>query len=94
MAVSTLRLEITNDATIKLVVSRRNLFALLDKLDNGVDGHESECTIEGHHIVIEGELCSGKSYFLKAESDAEHYGHQDRVNAPAGAMHPDTESRL
>lgn len=62
-----------------LVVSRRNLLALLVKLD----GHPSDsfCMIGG------GSEAPG--FFLKAEPDEVHYAYR-----PFGLMHPSTERAM
>ena len=65
------------DGTI--VLSRRNLLALLSKLDGNPP--ESFCMIRG------GDDAPG--VIIKAEEDDEHYA--DRA---AGRMHPDTENLI
>ena len=69
---------------IEVRISRRNLTVLLDKLDNGINGEESACTIF-KEIEDFGEL------ILVAESDEEHYTNK---GITPGVMHPDTESRI
>lgn len=68
-----------------IVLSRRNLLTLLEKLD----GHppNSACTI--------GAPPQYGHYEVKAEPDHVHYFHRDReAHGVAGAMHPDTELHL
>ena len=62
-----------------IVLSRRNLLALLAKLDGHPEG--SACTIAGG--------ADAPGFLVRAEEDDVHYA--DR--AP-GRMHPETEARL
>lgn len=80
-----MRLEIKgDDARMRIVLSRRNLLALLHKLD--MPG--SARTIEGHYIYVDGILLPADGAFLvSSEDDEEHYA--GRV--PAGIMHQETE---
>jgi hypothetical protein len=85
MRVEFMRAERTDTRVAGLVLSRRNLLALLAKLDGAPDG--SACTIMapiqyGH-------------FFVRAEEDDEHYVHPEReAQADPGPMHPDTEARM
>lgn len=70
--------------TATVVLSRRNLATLLDKIDNGITDGESACTIlttyntEGYVLIVQ------------AEPDDLHYSER----LPPGKMHPETESRI
>lgn len=66
---------------IKVTLSRRNLLALLAKLDG--QPYESMCTI--YTETPYGKLS------VKAQEDAIHY--KDRP-LPPGEMHPDTETQI
>lgn len=70
-------MKLEADGTI--VLSRRNLLALLTKLD----GHppNSHCMIEGGY--------EARGVVIRAEEDEAHYSER-----PAGEMHPDTEERI
>lgn len=85
MARLRIRLDETGRPNAALVVlSRRNLLALLHKLD--MPG--SLRTLTNSDVEIEGEYAEGFVFCLQAESDGEHYA--KRPDAP-GAMHPLTE---
>lgn len=77
-----MRLEL--DHGIVIILSRRNLHALLIKLDSP----GSTCTLVGTDARIDGKP-TAVIFGARAEPDHIHY--RDR---PAGAMHPDTEARL
>lgn len=75
-----MRLEIRADTGLpQLVLSRRNLLALLKKLDGNPLG--SACTIQGG--------LDANGLFVKAEEDDVHY-----ADRPAGRMHPLTELHI
>lgn len=62
--------------TFVVTLSRRNLLALLHKLD-----------MEGSARTIQCEIGDVALLQVRAEDDAEHYADRE----PAGDMHPDTE---
>lgn len=63
-----------NDGTI--VLSRRNLRTLLNKIDDP----ESSKTIEGGDDAL--------GVRIVAECDSDHYNHPDRLSRTAGPVHP------
>lgn len=69
-----------------IYLSRRNLLALLAKLD----GHppDSRCTI--------GSPSTTEYFLITAEEDDVHYEHASRetTRGMAGPMHPDTEEHI
>ena len=69
---------------VKVALSRRNLKALLAKLD----GHPP-----GSAKTLSYPMANGDVLWVTAEEDDAHYSHPER-EAPAGAMHPETETRL
>lgn len=71
----------------RVVLSRRNLLALLAKLDGSPPC--SACTIEAPSMY--------GFYAVTVEEDEPHYNHPERVAAigsKPGEMHPDTEARI
>jgi len=78
-----MKMKITHDGPfqpgVEVVLSRRNLLALLAKLDDYPT--QSTCTILG------GDDAFGLT--LRVEDDAVHY-----ADRQAGAMHPDTEAEI
>lgn len=71
-------MRVEQDGTI--VLSRRNLLALLHKLD--MPG--SQRTIIGR--------ADGVAVIVRSEDDEVHYAHPSRVGEAPGEMHPATES--
>lgn len=72
---------------VKVTLSRRNLLALLHKLDMPGSGRriENTCTFregvyDNTHVLV---LC--------CEDDKEHYADPDRLSSKPGIMHPDSE---
>jgi hypothetical protein len=63
--------------TVMVTLSRRNLLALLHKLD-----------MEGSARTLIKNEGAGKHLIVQAEDDEEHY---NRPEGPAGPMHPETE---
>ena len=78
-------LTVDGDEELRLVVSRRNLRALLAKLDGHPPG--SACTLiaPAHYGLV----------LISAEEDEVHYANLERVSAGIGevpgSMHSDTE---
>ena len=68
-----------------VTLSRRNLLALLQKLD--MPG--SRRTIYNTDVEIDGVYAPGFVFLISAEDDGEHYA--QRLDPP-GPMHPQTES--
>ena len=77
--------------TSKIHLSRRNLLALLSKLDRNAAGEETACSIVKWRK--DGPVCrqSMKSVTLVAVEDNEYYSAQNR---PAGVMHQSDEINL
>jgi hypothetical protein len=78
------RVEIKDDGTLHVTLSRRNLLTLLTKLNGHPPG--SKCTIVAPNIYP----CT----LVTAEEDAVHYARAERLGFGPGVMHPDTEVRL
>lgn len=72
--------------TAQVYLSRRNLLALLSKLDRTRDGDPSECTVIKNDNTHARYPQSMQSIRVTAVEDADYYS--DR---PAGAMHPKDE---
>jgi hypothetical protein len=84
---------------IVVVLSRRNLLALLAKLDG--QPADSACTVfrqlaKTQEPELRSLFHAGEHGLLwvKAEEDDVHYVHPEREGAPPGRMHPDTEGAL
>ena len=77
-----MRLDLVTDQRVEVVLSRRNLLTLLAKLDGFPPN--SSCYLAFFDYEI-------PALFVRAESDAEHYGRRD---TPPGPMHPATEERI
>lgn len=73
---------VIKDEVIYVTVSRRNLLALLAKLDG--HPHESFCTIIGPTMY--------PPTVLTAEENEQHYSDLDRLGVPQDPMHPETET--
>lgn len=80
-----------NDNTPKVYLSRRNLAALLSKLDRQKDGEETHCTIVKHQQPSAAYRQTMKTLVVVAVEDEEFYGSQERA---AGEMHPAEEDKL
>lgn len=78
-----MRLDRVDTEVVEVVLSRRNLLALLAKLD----GFPPD---SANTILFPGDEAQ-PTLVVRAESDDRHYG---RREAGAGPMHPATESRL
>jgi hypothetical protein len=79
------RLEM-HGPVVRVVLSRRNLRALLAKLEGHPPG--SACTLTYRSA-------DGPTLIVSAEPDAVHYVHPERDHPGVrGAMHPDTEKRI
>lgn len=88
-----MRLEIetseNNQQIVRVILSRRNLMALLDKLD----WNDSACTIFGSHsIFVDGvkQESNHISLFVSAENNDDHYVNREHP----GVMHPATEATI
>ena len=68
-----------------VTLSRRNLLALLHKLD--MPG--SARMLRNGNVEIDGDYAPDFAFVLRCEPDAEHYAKRPD---PPGAMHPSTES--
>lgn len=86
-----MRLEIT-DGKINVFLSKRNLLALLTKLNHP----ESHCSIESGHVIVEGKDVSTISppFRVTSEQDEAHYAHPARINIPPGEMIGFTEEDI
>jgi hypothetical protein len=81
-----------NDKTPKLYLSRRNLMALLAKLNADEQGIETACTIIKYkNPNVAAYQQTMDRIAVIAVQDEEYYGAQDR---PAGEMHPREEIQL
>jgi hypothetical protein len=80
-----------NDSTPKIYLSRRNLVALLAKLDADAAGVDTACTIVKYQQPGSAYRQTMKEIAVIAVQDEEYYGAQDR---PAGEMHPREEVQL
>jgi hypothetical protein len=69
---------------VEVVLSRRNLLALLHKLD--MPG--SARMITNNDVRVNGERVMNTTIHIMCENDDEHYAKRDE---PPGEMHPDTE---
>lgn len=78
-----MRIEQFSPTSATIVVSRRNLLALLAKLDGSPE--------DSARVIGKMDVVGGPQVWLKAETDEEHYG--SRPYGP-GPMHPDTERRM
>lgn len=78
-----MRLELSA-REITVVLSRRNLLALIHKLD--MPG--SARTLVGRHTLADGAQTAAPALIVKVEGDEEHYA--KRAAGP-GEMHPETE---
>ena len=67
-----------------IYLSRRNLLALLSKLDRQANGEETACTIIKHQQRGERYMQTMDECYVVAIEDEEYYGGQNRS---AGTMH-------
>lgn len=74
----------------KVTLSRRNLLALLHKLDM----QHSHRRIENNVVYVDDELRNDLILVLCAEDDDEHYADPQRLGSRAGVMHPETETAI
>ena len=79
------------DNTPKVYLSKRNLLALLSKLERENLGDSTECTIIKHQQPSPEFQQTMKSIAVIAVQDDEYYGAQNRG---AGEMHPADEKNL
>lgn len=76
----------------KIYLSRRNLLALLSKLDRVALGETSECTIiKNRNDDVKTYQQTMESVYVIAVDDEEYYNTQQR---PAGLMWPSDEVKL
>lgn len=80
-----------NDKTPRIYLSRRNLVALLAKLDAEAAGIQTACTIIKHRQPSPAYQQTMDAIAVIAVQDEEFYGAQSR---PAGEMHPREEMQL
>lgn len=80
-----------NDSMPKIYLSRRNLVALLAKLDADAAGIDTACTIIKNQQPGAAYRQTMKEIAVIAVQDEEYYGAQAR---PAGEMHPREEAQL
>jgi hypothetical protein len=79
------RIEITDNGVLDIVLSERNLLSLLSKLYTP----GSACELHG------GDVPDGFRFVrLRGQIDEVHYVSPTRLGAPAGEMHPVTETIL
>jgi hypothetical protein len=79
------------DRTPKLYLSRRNLLALLSKLDRDAAGEHTACTLIKHQQPTSAYQQTMKEIAVIAVQDEDYYGAQER---PAGEVHPSDEINL
>lgn len=79
------------DKTPKLYLSRRNLLALLSKLDRDAAGEHTACTLVKVQQPSPAYQQTMKEIAIIAVQDEEYYGTQNR---PAGEVHPSDEVNL
>lgn len=79
------------DSTPKIYLSRRNLVALLSKLDRDATGEETACMIVKHKQPSPAYQQTMDTVMVIAVQDDEYYEAQAR---PAGEMHPREEVQL
>lgn len=79
------------EKTPKLYLSRRNLLALLSKLDRDAAGEHTVCTLIKHQQPSPAYQQTMKEIAVIAVQDEDYYGIQDR---PAGEVYPSDEVKL
>jgi hypothetical protein len=77
--------------TSKIYLSRRNLLALLSKLDRAAAGEETHCTIVKYQPGGSAYRQTMKAVSVIAVQDEDYYVAQNR---PAGEMHPADEAHI
>lgn len=80
-----------NDKTPKIYLSRRNLLALLSKLDRDEKGDSTHCTILKYKDKTPQYQQTMDTIAVIAVHDDEYYG---ALGRPAGEMHPSDEVNL
>jgi hypothetical protein len=78
-----MRLDLPGDGCVIVTLSRRNLFALLARLERGVPG-----AIVSENAYLHGTPVDGISFAVRPEPDERHY---DREPGP---MLPETEALI
>jgi hypothetical protein len=79
------------DKTPTLYLSRRNLLALLSKLDRDAAGEHTVCTLIKYQQPSPQYQQTMREIAVIAVQDEDYYGTQER---PAGEMHPSDEVNL
>lgn len=79
-----MRVEVVN-GEVRVTLSRRNLRALLAKLD----GHPP-----GSYASLRSPNFYSPSVLVTAEEDEVHYAHESREGNGPGWLHPDTEAAM
>jgi hypothetical protein len=79
------------DKTPKVYLSKRNLLALLSKLERDSNGDETACTIIKYQQPGPEYRQTMATIAVIAVQDEEYYGAQNRA---AGEMHPSDEVKL
>lgn len=80
-----------SDKTPKVYLSRRNLLALLSKLDRDLVQEETACAIQKYKQPSPEYQQTMDSIMVIAVQDEDYYGSQKRS---AGEMHPSDEAKL
>lgn len=80
-----------SDNTPKVYLSKRNLLALLSKLERDTAGEDTACTILKHQQPSPAYRQTMKEIAVIAVHDEDYYGAQAR---PPGIMHHADESKL
>lgn len=79
-----------NDKTPKVYLSRRNLLALLSKLDRDSAGDASYCSIMKYKNAVPQYQQTMTEVMISAVEDDEYYGALERS---PGEIHPNDEAR-
>jgi len=82
---------VITEKTPKVYLSRRNLLALLSKLDRDAEGDETTCMLIKHQQLSPCYKQTMRSIAVIAVQDEEYYSTQQR---PAGEVHPADEIKL
>lgn len=83
--------KMITDNTPKIYLSRRNLMALLSKLDRDAAGESTYCSIIKYQQLSPHYKQTMKVIMVTAVQDEDYYTDQARS---AGEMHPDDEKNL
>jgi hypothetical protein len=75
----------------KVYLTRRNLLALLSKLDRDAAGEETACAIIKHKNDVPAYQQTMNSIMVIAVQDEDYY---NALARPAGVMHPSDEAKL